>query len=237
MWRRIGIALLVILLHVAAVIGLVRAFAPDFSKAVVQGVTSAFDVTITAPSPQPSPTPARTAAPAEREEGAAAPPGKRATPDAVAAPRPRIVVRPKSAPPVASTGSALSAGSAEQGAGTGAGGEGQGTGAGGNGVGPGGGGAAKPVKIAGDINSSRDYPKKTRELRRGDHVVIVLTIGTDGRPRACRVHRPSRDPDADRITCRLATQRFRFRPALDFRGEPVESDYGWQQRWFAPQEN
>ena len=49
------------------------------------------------------------------------------------------------------------------------------------------------VKIAGDINSTRDYPAKTRELRLGDHVVVALRVGTDGRVKACRVVRASRD--------------------------------------------
>ena len=36
-------------------------------------------------------------------------------------------------------------------------------------------------------------------------------VGTDGKPTACRVARPSRDAEANAITCRLALQRFRFR--------------------------
>jgi protein TonB len=34
------------------------------------------------------------------------------------------------------------------------------------------------------------------------------------------------------ITCRLAEERFRFRPSLDNQGNPVEAMYGWRQRWF-----
>jgi protein TonB len=43
---------------------------------------------------------------------------------------------------------------------------------------------------------------------------------------------PSPDPEADRITCRLAEERFRFRPARNAGGEPVAAQYGWRQRWF-----
>ena len=100
----------------------------------------------------------------------------------------------------------------------------------------GGGGAGKAVKIAGDINSARDYPPATREQRLGDYVIVALTVGTDGRVSNCRIHRPSKDPQSDQITCRLATERFRFRPATDAAGNPVESVYGWRQRWFAPSE-
>ena len=95
-------------------------------------------------------------------------------------------------------------------------------------------GASRAVKIAGDITAIRDYPARTRGLRLGSSVIVVLTVGTDGRVQACRVHQPSTDPEADAITCRLATDRFRFRPATDRAGNPVVSEYGWQQRFFAP---
>ncbi|MBA3054099.1 MAG: energy transducer TonB, partial [Sphingomonadales bacterium] len=120
----------------------------------------------------------------------------------------------------------------DEGAGTGAGGRGEGTGSGGSGSGQGAGGGTKPIKIAGEINSARDYPSATRDLRIGDSVVIWLTVGTDGKPDACKVARPSKDAEANAITCRLALERFRFRPATDANGKPVVSTYGWQQRWF-----
>ena len=94
----------------------------------------------------------------------------------------------------------------------------------------------RAVKIAGDINSTRDFPAGSRERRLGSDVIVRLTVGTDGRVKGCAVHRPSRDPDADRITCRLATERFVFRPATDREGQPVQAVYHWQQRWFAPSE-
>ena len=43
---------------------------------------------------------------------------------------------------------------------------------------------------------------------------------------------PSPDPQADAITCRLATERFVFRPRLDDDGKPVAGIYRWRQRWF-----
>lgn len=100
------------------------------------------------------------------------------------------------------------------------------------GAGRGGDGAGgRPVKIAGDINSARDYPIASRDLRIGDYVIIVLTVSNDGRASACRIQRPSHDPIADDVTCRLAMQRFRFRPRSDPGGLPTESVYGWKQSW------
>ena len=104
----------------------------------------------------------------------------------------------------------------------------------GTGSGQGAGGARKVEKIAGDIRSARDYPKAGREDRLGRRVVIAITVGVDGKPKACRIARASGNDEADRITCQLAVERFRFRPATDRNGNPVEAVYGWEQRWFAP---
>lgn len=213
------------LLHFLVFIGLLRALAPDFSARVVEQTISAFSVTITAPPPEPSPTPS-TPEPA----GAAAEAGKKAKPREETAPKARIpVARPTQAPPVSSTGNAVTSGALNAGSGTGAGGQGTGTGSGTGGNGQGGG--TRVAKIAGDINSARDYPIATRDQRIDDYVIIAITVGSDGKPRACRVHRPSKDEQANAITCRLAMQRFRFRAATDSSGNPVEAVYGWKQTW------
>lgn len=230
---RFGVMTGVLLLHVVVVLALIRAFAPDFAQEVTRRVTSTFTVTVTTPPPSPLPTPL-----APEPAGAAAEAGKRAQPREAATPSPKLVIaRPSPAPPIAGKGSADTSGVRDAGRGTGAGGQGSGTGSGAGGAGQGGGAAMKPVKIAGEINSARDYPRESRELRIGGEVIVLLTVGIDGRVTACRVHRASRDAEADRITCRLAMQRFRFRPATDARGNPVEATFGWQQRWFYPSEN
>lgn len=222
------VAILVILLHILAAGALVRAFAPEFSAQVTDSVVEAITV-VTVTTPPPPPPPEKADATPQGAEGAS---GKQAVPKEVAAPKPKVAIAQKTAPAAASTGNADTSGARDSGDGTGAGGQGSGTGAGGTGDGQGAGGAAKPVKIAGDIKSARDYPREGREARNGDYVIVALTVGTDGRVKACRVHRPSRDAAADRITCDLATRRFRFKPATDRSGQPVEGVYGWQQRWF-----
>jgi periplasmic protein TonB len=234
---RLGVAAAVGLLHVALGLALVRAFAPAFTAGVARDVLNAVSVTVPISQPEPPATPAPQ--PEQRpveKSGAAAEAGRRAEPRPVAAPAPRIVLPAQVAPPIAGTGFDSRAGASDAGRGTGAGGQGSGPGSGASGSGRGGGGSAKAVKIAGDINSARDYPAATREQRLGDHVIVALTVGTDGRVRNCRVHRASRDAQADQITCRLAIERFRFRPATDGNGNAIESVYGWQQRWFAPRE-
>ena len=225
---KIGVLALVALLHILAVMALIRAFAPDFSARAVETVVSAFSVTVTTPPPSSEPSKQPEAA------GAAAKAGKKAVAREVNARKPRIAITKAPAPPAASTGNANTSGASGAGAGTGAGGQGSGTGSGTGGNGQGGGLVRKAEKIAGEINSAHDYPKETRDLRIGGEVTITMTVGTDGRARNCRVQRASRDPQADSITCRLAEARFRFKPATDAAGNPVESTYGWRQKWFYP---
>jgi protein TonB len=171
--------------------------------------------------------------PSSRPAGAESASAMRAKPKAIVAAPARIPNRATTAAPAASTGDAPRSGADSAGPGTGGGTAGPGTGSGGSGDGSGT-GARRTVKLAGDITATRDYPARTRTQRIGTSVIVVLTVGTDGRVHACRVHKPSPDTEADAITCRLATDRFRFRPATDRNGNPIESEFGWQQRWFAP---
>ena len=230
---RWGTLLFVGLLHLAAFAALVRAFAPEFTSDLVERASSLTTVTVTVTAP---PDPVATPEPREEPDaGAAGETGREATPREVIAP-PAPLPRPSPAPRVSSTGRDDSAGAREEGEGTGAGGAGDGTGSGGSGSGQGSdGGGARPLEmIAGSINNSRDYPTPPggRQIRRGHAVVIELTVGTNGRVTSCRVIAPSPDPEADAITCRLATERFVFRPRLDENGEPVVGIYRWRQRWF-----
>ena len=227
---------LIVVLHVLAIMGLIRAFAPDFSGAVIERAASVITVNVTAPPPPPEPSPSPDPSPTS-DAGAAAEEAPEAVPRKVTAPEPRIVQpSPIPAPRASSTGEANRAGAGEQGEGTGAGGAGEGLGSGSGGSGTGGGGVpvTSPVKIAGEINNAADYPTPEggRDLRIGHSVTIVMTVTAEGRAQDCRILEPSPDPEADRITCELAERRFRFQPARDAAGDAVEASYGWRQSWF-----
>jgi protein TonB len=165
-------------------------------------------------------------------QGASGAMGRHVHADPIAAPVVAIRLPAPPAPVVAGTGSESRSGAGAGGEGTGGSSTGMGTGSGGTGQGPGGRYVAtKPEKIAGDLVEA-DYPRAGRAKRLGTSVVVVMTVGIDGRVNDCRVHQPSGDPDADAITCKLAIARFRFHPALDQDGDPIEATYGWQQRFF-----
>ena len=221
---------LVVVAHAFAFYGLIRAFAPDTVRSMEREVLSTFNVTITAPPPPPPP-----AAEPKPDEGAAGAPGKQAIPKPVTAPIPKIIIkRDAPIPRASSTGDASTAGAKDAGAGTGAAGAGDNTGSGRGGGGQGGIAVTKPVKTAGEINSASDFPVPPggRQARFGTSVTVYMTVGTDGRASGCRVARSSPDAAADAIVCRLAEQRFRFRPATDGQGNPVAASYGWRQEWF-----
>ncbi len=220
----------IVLLHLAALYGLARALAPDFTVAVEREVVSAFSVTITAP-PDPPP-PENQSIP---DEGAQGDPGRDAVAQAVTAPSPKVRIKPDPPRPrAASTGTASESGAAAAGDGTGAAGTGGGTGSGLSGNGRGGVAVSKPVHISGSIDNARDYPVPAggREARRGTQVIVRVIVTPDGRARDCSVHRPSPDPEADRITCQLVEKRLGFRPAMDANGNPVTAPFYWRQQWF-----
>jgi protein TonB len=220
---------LAVVLHLSVLWAVIHGFGgvPALTQIMADPFTmQTFDVPLDKPKPAPSPT-------APDPAGASGAEGKKATAKPVIA-KARVPAKVMPAPPVASTGNDVRSGAAAQGQGTGGGGSGTGTGSGASGNGAGGGLARKAEKISGDIRSTRDYPAKTQQDRIGKRVVIVLTVGTDGRVSDCKVWRASGVPEADAVTCKLAKDRFRFRPATDADGQPVTSTYGWEQRWFAP---
>lgn len=225
---KLAIAVLVIVLHVVAILALIRAFAPEFTASVTREVVSAFNVTITAPEPTTTPEPAAPAPGSAGDEGAA---GKRATPRDIKVIKPKTpVAKPTAAPQATSTGTANASGARDAGDGTGAGGTGTGTGAGGSGSGTGGGIAAKPSVRSGEINNSRDFPvpEGGRQARFGKSVIVHFTVTIEGRARDCRVASSSVDADTTARVCPLVVQKIRFNPATRADGTPVEARYGYR---------
>ena len=197
---------LAVVLHGLLLAGLVAGLAPDRLHQTRDAVMVA--MTITPPHPPPPPPIARVT-PIRRHTNIKPPSGS--APPVVLPIQNIALTAPQ--PAVAVNGGGEGRGNAGLGAGAG-----RGTGRG-------------PVQLAGDIRVA-DYPAASRALRLGHAVLIVFTVGTDGRVHDCQVREASPDAVADAITCRLAEQRFRFRPATDDAGNTVTSIYGWRQKWF-----
>ncbi|HVJ02223.1 MAG TPA: energy transducer TonB [Sphingomonas sp.] len=179
--------------------------------------------------PEPPPPPREETKPHEvkssKPEGRAAPPNLRSEPTEVVAPKPVIpppVPPPVPAAPIAGTGSAPTAGSADiVGPGTGAGGVGTGRGSGGAGEGTGGGGDGSPPRRRSGRLSDADYPRAAFEVGASGTVGVRYLVWTDGRVRDCEIAQSSGNRALDETTCRLIMQRFRYWPSLDARGRPV----------------
>jgi len=175
--------------------------------------------------PEPQPPPEEKPGKVEEEEGAA---GKKAEPTEVVAPEPKRVIPVKSpvaAAPIAGAGAASSAGAATAGTGPGAGGSGTGRGGGGSG-----GGGSPAQWISGGLQNS-DYPRRALSDRLQGRVSVRFTVLTNGRIANCRVVASSGSPMLDATTCRLLTQRLRFRPAVNSAGVPIQTELGSDYTW------
>lgn len=183
--------------------------------------------------PKPEPQPQRARAP--RPKGAAAPPNRRARATELVAPVPLV---PPSLPPplvtiapLPATGTDRSSGAAPvEGLGTGAGGAGAGFGSGDGGDGDGGGGGSDAVQIGGRI-TGRDYPPGPLRAHIEGRVTIHYVITPRGRVTGCRIVRSSGNAELDTTTCRLVTQRFRFRPARDAMGRKIADELTEDHSW------
>ena len=236
--ERLRSALLVVLIHVALGYALVTSLGYRVIPRPADAL-KLFNLTDQPPPPPPVvPKPRPASAKPRNAEGAAAPPALRNTPTEVVAPKPNILLPPPPplpAAPIAGRGSAAAAGAAPTpGPGTGSGGVGDGLGSGqsGDGTGGGGGGEGGPARqIAGSI-SNEDYPRAAFNADQQGLTSFRFTVGVTGRLTDCAITRSSGHRALDEATCRLALERFRFRPATDRRGRPVpvtlEGDQSWE---------
>jgi protein TonB len=218
---RWGPFVLAVAVQLALTAALVTAFTPGPVRQIAASAITAFDVPPEPRAPPPPPPRHPVVVYQAQAAGAAGAEGRRAQADAVVAAAPVIALAPMPAPSTSADGAAASSGAGNSGQGSGAGAAGQGSG----------GGGTRLEQIGGTIDSARDYPAAIRAGLVGRTVVVVFTVGTDGRAHDCHVRDSSGVPEADAVTCRLAQERFRFRPATDAAGQPVAAPYGWRQKW------
>lgn len=209
---RILAAVAALVLEVGLAVVLVKGLASGWVKQLANSslVVMAFPT----PPPQPTPPPRKVA----RASGQAAPPAPKTVPKVE--PKPKIALASPS--PAATASGAASAGN-----GSGAGGTGNGNGAGSGGNGTGSGIGAPAQRVAGGL-SDRDYP---RDAEASGTVGIAFRVRTDGAVDGCRVLASSGSARLDGLTCSLVEQRFRYRPALDAGGRPVDSTLRTSFTW------
>jgi protein TonB len=172
--------------------------------------------------------------PDQADEGAAAPPsrGLREAPSPPEPPAP--LARPTPAEPAPDAGSHQSSGAGgSPGADAGQGGAGSGTGSGDGGTGQGAGAITPPSRIAGALTNA-DYRQTRPPAGAAGTVFVSFRIRADGAVDRCTVLRTSGYEVLDRATCRLIERRFRYDPARDAAGRPIDwevrTDYTWRPR-------
>lgn len=173
-----------------------------------------------------------------RPQGAASLPNLRATATPIVVPPPVVLIP---VPPQvivsekANTGAApISGASTIVGPGTGSGGQGDGSGSGGAGNGD---GSGAPLRqIAGEITGN-DYPRRAYEAGIGGTLFVRYIVGVRGRVTDCTVTRSSGNAELDAATCRLITERFRFKPRRNAAGKPVPSVITEDHTWVVDRSN
>lgn len=220
--RRLTAAAVTAAVH-AGVIG-VLAWGLSFRDSPAAPEDDVQAVTVRLPEPPPPPPPPQQATQAAAA-GAPAPEGAKGEAMPREAPRPAIAFPMPPAAVAAGDGSAVDAGAGQQGTGTGAGGTGDGDGGGGSG-----GVGAPAQRIAGALRDS-DYPREAERAGLSGTVGISFRVRSDGSVDRCTVVRSSGAAVLDTLTCRLFTQRFRFRPATDAAGAAIDSTLQTSFTW------
>ena len=73
--------------------------------------------------------------------------------------------------------------------------------------------------------SETDYPPLALALKQEGAVRTELTVGVDGRVKACRILESSNSFSLDTATCDILIARATFKPAKDAAGNPIESQF------------
>lgn len=68
-----------------------------------------------------------------------------------------------------------------------------------------------------------DYPSEALSNHWQGNVVVDVTISPKGRVTACRIAKSSGHQVLDDATCKIVSQRARFKAATDQQGNPIET--------------
>ena len=224
--RALGIAG-ALAVHVVVIAALLL-FSPPFSPMHAPSEPGLVAIDLKEP-PAPAPPP-----PDDVEQGAAAPPSRGVTEAPSPPPPPAPLAHPVATEVAVDPGSGQASGlGAAAGSGAGQGGEGSGSGAGGSGSGRGAGRVVPPQRIEGALTNA-DYRRARPPEGAAGTVRVSFRVRTDGGADRCAVIGSSGYAVFDEATCRLIERRFRFRPARDESGRPVDwtirTEYTWAPR-------
>jgi TonB family protein len=93
-------------------------------------------------------------------------------------------------------------------------------------------GVATPARRQAGTLLNSDYPREAKRAKAEGTVSVSYKVGADGSVGGCTVTKSSGREDLDRTTCRVIEERFRYAPARDAIGEPVEQTMTRSYDWF-----
>lgn len=82
--------------------------------------------------------------------------------------------------------------------------------------------------------SSDDYPLDALRESLSGTAVVLYKVGVDGRVKDCQTISSSGLPSIDAVTCSVAVQRGRYKPALDKNGTAIETYDAVRINWQIP---
>jgi TonB family protein len=81
-----------------------------------------------------------------------------------------------------------------------------------------------------------DFPQKALAEQRQGKVTIELAVSATGLIEGCKVIESSTHEDIDTASCKRASERAKFQPALDFAGQPTAGRVQTELNWRLPGE-
>jgi TonB family protein len=92
-----------------------------------------------------------------------------------------------------------------------------------------------PRQVGGSI-SDADYPAAAIRANEQGTTTVAVTVGTQGEVESCVVVGKSGSASLDTASCALISQRFRYEPARDPRGQPVTVKVERRITWRLPED-
>ncbi|MEO6581121.1 MAG: energy transducer TonB [Sphingomicrobium sp.] len=90
---------------------------------------------------------------------------------------------------------------------------------------------AEPLYSLASLFAEADYPAEAFAKGVQGTTQVSLQVSDVGRVEKCNIEHSSGSAALDRATCQVITRRSRFRPAVDFAGRPVASNYAGSIEW------
>lgn len=92
-------------------------------------------------------------------------------------------------------------------------------------------GAPAPARLRSGTITNDDYPLEAIRAGAEGSVHLLVAVGVDGRVAGVRVERSSGHEALDSVTCAIVVRRFRYAPAEDGSGNPIESEVRQTVTW------